>query len=255
MKILPKYNNYILGGSMINNSCSRCDQYNDSGPCPKKVPIFTSLSDKEIVKITKMITHKRFKKGQALIHEGEKSDRLFIINKGQVKRSKFTVNGKEQILDIMTCGDFFGEMNLFNADVANNFTAYAIQDTEICLLTKDDIDRVMAAHPDIALKLLKEVTKRLAHTENLAQNLATKDPEVRIAQMILEYSQKFGMKGNEGILIQLPITREEIASYVGVTRETISRKLSKFEDLGLIELVGNKQLIVKDEISLIEYTR
>lgn len=240
---------------MTEHSCIRCDQYSDHGPCAKKVPIFVSLSDKEILKITKMISHKQFKKGQALIHEGEKSDKLFIINKGQVKRSKFTVNGKEQILDIMTCGDFFGEMNLFNAEEANNFTAYAIEDTEICVLTKEDIDQIMAAHPDIAIKLLKEVTKRLAHTENLAQNLATKDPEVRIAQMILEYCQKFGVKNKEGILIQLPITREEIASYVGVTRETISRKLSKFEDLELISLVGNKQILVRDEYSLMEYIK
>ncbi|MGM0901488.1 MAG: Crp/Fnr family transcriptional regulator [Bacillota bacterium] len=240
---------------MTEHSCTRCDQYSDSGPCAKKVPIFASLSGKEILKVTKMISHRQFKKGQALIHEGEKSDKLFIINKGQVKRSKFTVNGKEQILDIMTCGDFFGEMNLFNAEEANNFTAYAIEDTEICVLTKEDIDRIMAAHPDIAIKLLKEVTKRLAHTENLAQNLATKDPEVRIAQMILEYCQKFGVKDKEGILIQLPITREEIASYVGVTRETISRKLSKFEDLGLISIVGNKQILVRDEYSLMEYIK
>ena len=240
---------------MKEHSCTRCDQYSDNGPCPRKVPIFVSLSDKEILKITRMVSQKHFKKGQALIHEGEKSDKLFIINMGQVKRSKFTVNGKEQILDIMTCGDFFGEMNLFNTEEVNNFTAYAIEETEICVITKDDIDVIMAAHPDIAIKLLKEVTRRLAHTENLAQSLATKDPEVRIAQMIVEYCDKFGTEVKEGILISLPITREEIASYVGVTRETISRKLGKFEDLGLISLVGNKKILVKDEHSLIEYIK
>jgi CRP/FNR family transcriptional regulator, anaerobic regulatory protein len=153
----------------------------------------------------------------------------------------------------MTCGDFFGEMNLFHSDMVNNFTVYAIEDTEICLITKHDIDLIMEANPDIALKLLKEVTRRLAHAENLAQNLATKDPEVRIAQMILEYSQKFGTVMEAGILIHLPITREEIASYVGVTRETISRKLSKFEDLGLIALIGNKELLVRDQLALEEY--
>lgn len=239
---------------MTEHSCTRCTHY-DHGPCAKKVPIFGSLSDREILKITKMITHKNYKKGEALIHEGEKSDKLFIINKGQVKRSKYTVNGKEQILDIISCGDFFGELNLFNAEQPTNFTAYAIEETEICQITKKDIDAVMAVHPDIAIKLLKEVTLRLAHAENLAQNLATKDPEVRIAQMIIEFCQKFGTKKSEGILIHLPITREEIASYVGVTRETISRKLSKFEDLGLISLVGNKQLLVKDESALLDYTR
>ncbi|OIJ17944.1 cAMP-binding protein [Anaerobacillus alkalidiazotrophicus] len=221
-------------------------------PCPKKVPIFGSLSDDEIMKVTKMTKHRSFQKGQILIDEGDKSDTLFIINKGLVKVSKFTLLGKEQILYIMTSGDFFGELHLFNHDEGNNFSAYAIEDTEICMLMKKDIDKIMEANPQIALKLLKAVTKRLAHTENLAQNLATKDPEIRIAQMILEFAEKFGVKKQEGLFIQLPITREEISSYVGVTRETISRKFAKFERLGLISLIGNKQLLVKNEKGLLE---
>lgn len=223
------------------------------GPCPKKVPIFWSLSDEEILKIANMTKHMEYKKGKMLLHEGEQSDTLFIINNGKVKVSKYTVDGKEQILYILTSGDFFGELHLFNQDEANNFSVSAIEDTKICLLTKDDVDFIMEENSEIALKLLKAVTKRLAHTENLAQNLATKDPEVRIAHMLLEFSQKFGIKKNEGILIELPITREEVASYVGVTRETISRKFSKFENLGLITLSGNKQIFIKNQVALREY--
>lgn len=222
-------------------------------PCTKKVPIFGALSEEEILKVAKMAKHTRFKKGQLLLHEGEKSDRLFIVNKGQVKVSKFTIDGKEQILYILTSGEFFGELHLFNNEEVNNFSVYAISDTEICVITKDDIDIIMEANPEISIKLLKALTKRLAHTETLVQNLATKDPEVRLAHMILEFCQKFGTKKSDGILIELPITREEVASYVGVTRETISRKFSKFESLGLISQQGNKKLLVKDYLTFREY--
>jgi CRP/FNR family transcriptional regulator, anaerobic regulatory protein len=222
-------------------------------PCTKKVPLFAALSDEEMLKIARMTNHIHYQKGQMVIQEGVKSDTLFIMNSGKVKLSKFTVDGKEQILYILACGDFFGELNLFNDDEVNNFSVFAIEDTEICQLKKADIDHILLENPEISLKLLKAVTKRLAHTENLAQNLATKDPEVRIAHMILEFCQKFGTKLNNGILIHLPITREEIASYVGVTRETISRKLSKFEDLGLISLTGKKQIFVKNQLALKEY--
>lgn len=240
---------------MKKQNCNHNNPHHINGPCPKKVPIFGTLSDDEILKVAKMTHHIQFKKGELLLHEGEKSDRLFIVNKGQVKVSKFTIDGKEQILYILTSGEFFGELHLFNSDEVNNFSVYAIADTEICLLTKADIDRIMEANPEISLKLLEALTKRLAHTENLAQNLATKDPEVRIAHMILEFSQKFGIKKSGGILIELPITREEIASYVGVTRETISRKFSKFENLGLISSSGNKQLFVRNQIALREYIK
>lgn len=222
-------------------------------PCPKNVPIFRGLSNEEILKVAKRTNHIQYKKGQMLLHEGEKPDRLFIVNKGQVKVSKITIDGKEQILYILTSGEFFGELYLFNSDEVNNFNVSAIEDTEICLLTKNDIDCIMMENPEISLKLLKAVTKRLAHTENLAQTLATKDPEVRIAHMILEFCQKFGKEEAEGILIELPITREEAASYVGVTRETVSRKFSKFEDLGLISLFGNKKIFVRNQLALREY--
>ncbi|CAM3938687.1 Crp/Fnr family transcriptional regulator [Mesobacillus zeae] len=237
---------------MKEHNCNH-DTHKIKEPCPKNVPIFGGLSNEEILKVSKMTRHIQYKKGQMLLHEGEKSDKLFIVRKGQVKVSKFTMNGKEQILYILTSGEFFGELHLFNSDEFNNFSVYAIEDTEICLLTKNDLDYIMKENPEISLKILKAVIKRLAHTENLAQTLATKDPEVRIAHLILEFCQKFGKEKDEGILIELPITREEVASYVGVTRERISRKFSKFENLGLISLSGNKQLFVRNQLALREY--
>ncbi|WP_242220175.1 Crp/Fnr family transcriptional regulator [Bacillus cereus group sp. BfR-BA-01380] len=230
-----------------------CYHKNAAEPCPRKVLIFKSLSDEEILKIAAMSKHKRFKKGEPLIHEGEKLDTLFIINKGQVKLSKLTIQGKEQILHILTSGECFCELNIFNCDEKSNFSAYAMEDTKICMLTKDNMDRIMERNPGIALKLLKTVTKRLAHTENLANNLATNNPEVRIAYIILEFCEKYGEDTDKGILINLPLTREEIANYIGVTRETISRKFSKFEDLGFMTSIGNKQLIVKNELAFRKY--
>ncbi|WP_338471857.1 Crp/Fnr family transcriptional regulator [Niallia sp. XMNu-256] len=237
---------------MCKNHCNPVD-HQEKEPCPILVPIFSALSSEEILKIAKMTKHVQFKKGETVVQEGERSDTLSIIHSGKVKLSKFTVDGKEQILYIMTTGDFFGELNLFNDDELNNFSAFAIEDTEICQLRKSEMDQIMLEYPGISMKLLTALTKRLAHTENLAQNLATKDPEVRIVHMILEFCQKFGIKMNNGILIHLPITREEIASYVGVTRETISRKFRKFEELGLISLTGNKQMMVNNQLALREY--
>ncbi len=224
-------------------------------PCPKKVPIFQTLSDEEILKISRMTRHIKYSKGQMLLNEGEKSDKLFIVNYGQVKVSKFTMDGKEQILYLLTSGEFFGELHLFNPDETHNFSVYAIEDTEICLLTKESMDLIMKDNPEISIKILTAVTQRLAHTENLAQNLATKNSDARVAYTILEFSQKFGRNRKEGVLIDLPLSREEIANYVGVTRETVSRKFSKFEKLGFISLSGNKQLLVKDQNALREYTQ
>lgn len=221
--------------------CSTC---NDA-LCAKKVPIFSFLSDEDIKKIVDMTGHNFYKKGELLCSEGEKSDTLFIINEGGVKLSKLTKDGKEQIVHIFTSGDFFGELSLFSNNETYNFDVHAISDLKVCTLTKQNMDEILMSNPEISLKLLQVITKRLTQTENLAQNLATKDAEIRIAYMLLQFAEKYGVETSQGLQVKLPINREEMANYVGVTRETISRKLSIFEELNIISLKGNKLLIIK----------
>ncbi|MEI2368097.1 Crp/Fnr family transcriptional regulator, partial [Niallia circulans] len=216
-------------------------------PCPKRVPIFYSLSDLEIKKITDVVHHKLFKKGEMIIEEGDISTSLYIIHSGKVKLSKLTIQGKEQIVHLLTTGDFFGESNLFHDDMVMNLSCHALEDTKICVLKKQDFDQIMLSNPEISFKLLKTITKRLSHTEDLARTLATKDPEVRIADMLLEFCEKFGTEHQNTVLINLPITREEISSYVGLTRETISRKLAKLADKDILTLIGNKQILIHNK--------
>jgi len=230
-------------GDIYMKEC-RCENCKHS-LCAKKVPIFSFLSDDELIKIVDMTGHKVYKKGDMLCRQGEKSDTLFIINEGQIKISKLTKEGKEQIVHIYTSGDFFGELSLFSSDEIYNFDAFAISDVKICTLSKQDMNKIIMNNPEISLKLLQVITSRLTQTENLAQNLATNDAEIRIAFMLLEFGEKYGTSTSQGLQVKLPINREEMASYVGVTRETISRKLSIFESRGIISLKGNKVLIIK----------
>lgn len=218
-------------------------------PCTKQVAIFQRLSDDELATIANMTTHQVFKKGEILINSGDQTDTLFIIHAGQVKLSKLTLQGREQILRILGTGDFFGELAIFDDHSVSNFTAAAAKETAICMLTRAKMQAIMEKNPGIALKLLSEVTKRLAHTENLVQNLATKDPETRIANLILEFCEDYGIKNGTEVLIQLPLTREEMANYIGVTRETISRKLRVLENEGILTVKG-KKITVKDYAEL-----
>ncbi len=234
---------------MIYCNCESCTHK----LCAKKVPIFSFLSEEELLKIINMTGHKSYKKGDMLCRQGERADTLFIINEGKVKLSKITKEGKEQIVHIFTSGDFFGELSLFSSNENYNFDVYAISNVKICTLSKDDMNKIIMSNPEISLKLLQVITKRLTQTENLAQNLATNDAEIRIAFMLLEFAEKYGIATEEGLQINLPINREEMANYVGVTRETISRKLSIFEELGIIDLKGNKVLIIKELDTLKSY--
>lgn len=227
-------------------SCGSCNE-----PCAKNIAIFSTLSHEELLKIVNMTEHKDFKENDVLCREGEKSDKLFLIREGRVKICKITKEGKEQIVYVLSKGDFFGENTLFTSDNISNFSAYAITDAKLCILKKENLERILLQNPEISLKIIQEMADRINSAENLAQTLATKDVEARLATVLIEFMNKYGQKKEEGIYIKLPLNREQIANYCGITRETVSRRLSKFDKMGIIKLKGNKGLIIKDKEALL----
>lgn len=219
--------------------------------CANKVSIFSVLTEEQLIKLTEKIVHKNYKKGQILFFEGDISDKLYVINKGKIKIFKYTREGKEQILYILSEGDFVGDLSLLKKDEFK-FNAEALEDANICVLTKDDFDGIIKENPEIAIEILQVVYDRIVKLENLIQNLSTKDIEARIAGLLLSFVKDFGVRKGDTIELELPLSREDIANYIGVTRETISRKLSSMQDQGVIDLVGSKKIIIKD-IEELEY--
>lgn len=219
--------------------------------CAHKVSIFSVLEPEQLGRLTEKITHKNFKKGQIIFFEGDVSDKLYVINKGKIKIFKYTREGKEQILYLLSEGDFVGDLSLFKKDEFK-FNAEALEDSNICILTKDDFDGIIKETPEIALQILQVVYDRIVKLENLIQSLSTKDIEARIAGLLLSFVKDFGIARGDVIELELPLSREDIANYIGVTRETISRKLGSMQEQGVIDLIGSKKIIIND-IEELEY--
>ncbi len=228
--------------------CDRCKNQ----LCASKVSIFSNLNDDELLEIIKMTGHREFQKGETIFLEGDVANTLYLINTGKIKIYKVTKDGKQQILHILGEGDFFGELNLLKSGYYN-FDAEAIGKTRLCTITKDQLRSLVLARPEIGLKILEVVGDRLSDVESLAQHLATNDIESRIAYLLHELKDKYGVKTADGILVELPLTREEMSNYTGVARETISRKLQKLQSDGVIEIIGTKKILIKDEETLEDY--
>lgn len=232
----------------MNNCCGNCKR----GLCTKEISIFSSLDSSELIEIIEKMNHKRVNKNDVVFLEGEKAKTLYFLNVGKIKIYKYTKDGKEQILHILSEGDFFGELNLLK-ESKYRFNAKAIEESKICTLSKENFKEILLYKPEIAIKILEIMGERLSALENLAQNLATNDIDARIAFLLKNLCDKYGEISNNDIIINLPLTREDMANYVGVTRETISRKLKKFEEEGIIKIVGTKKIIIIDNEKLEEY--
>ncbi|AGX44758.1 Crp/Fnr family transcriptional regulator [Clostridium saccharobutylicum] len=236
----------------MNSNCGNCCNNCRGQLCASKVPIFENLNNEELLEIVKNINHKEYSKSDVIFTEGNISNTLYFINEGRIKLYKYTKDGKEQILHILSEGEFFGELELIKPS-KYRFNAKSIVDAKICTLSKDEMKSIIMRDPEIGIKVLEAIGERLSKIESLVQNLATNDVDSRMAYLLIDLMEKYGENIENSISVKLQLSREDMANYIGVTRETISRKLKKFEDEKLIKIVGTKNIIILDEEGLKDY--
>ena len=217
--------------------------------CVRNVPIFSSLNQEEVEKIPELINHREFKKGELLMHEGEKSEYIIIIHEGSAKAFKYTTDGREQILYVFSEGDFFGEQSLLRDHTAT-YSVAALQNIKACMLSRTQFQKLIYQYPDIAVKIIAELGDRMSRLENAMQGMGVRNVDNRIGGILLEFAAKYGTQAKEGTLIQLPLSREGIANYLGVARETVSRKLGQLESEGIIRSVNNKSILILNKDAL-----
>ena len=221
----------------------------DHAPCAARVPIFSSLDQEELRQVLKLIVRKRYKKDEFILAAGSINQHLIVINNGRIKVFGSSPDGKEHIMYILTDGDFFGARDLLQ-EKASEVTAQAMEETLVCMIARQDFQRLLTQFPGICLKILEVLCDRLEKMEALVRKISPRDVDSRIQMMLLELAQKYGRPHAEGILIELPMSREEMANYVGVARETVSRKLALLKDEGIIQLLGNRQILICNEDAL-----
>lgn len=213
--------------------------------CINNIPLLSSLSEDEAHLISEGVSSDAYKKGDIIFAQGQKANKLYIVCSGKMKIFKNTLEGKEQILYILSAGDFIGAFNLLKEDEFD-FSAVAIEDTQISTLEKAEFDKIVISNPQITLKIFEKAYERIIKAETLVERLSSNSPDAKIAGLLIDLVENFGHKTDKGILLELSISREEMGSYAGITRETMSRKLQLFQELGLIQLEGVKKILIFD---------
>jgi CRP/FNR family transcriptional regulator len=218
----------------------------------KKIPFFADLADDELSMIAAVMAEKIFVKNALIFLEGDPGEGLFIIKQGRVKISKCSVDGREQILHLLKEGEVFAEVVLFDQGVYPA-TAEAVEETRVWLLRNEDMERLLQHQPKLAVKLLRLMSRRLRQAQLLIRDLALHDTCGRLAGLLLRFARREGEKTGKGIVLDLDLTRQELASMIGTSRETVARILSRFQKEGLLEL-DKQKIIIRDEQKLRDWT-
>ncbi|MBU5438768.1 Crp/Fnr family transcriptional regulator [Tissierella sp. MSJ-40] len=210
--------------------------------CIEIVPIFSSLTYEEKVEVAKITTDRTFEKGQMIYTAGDRGEKLYVIHKGKVKITRLSETGKEQVIRILGPGEFMGELSLFSSSSLTD-NGEALDKTTVCIIDGEKLKELMKKYPAIAFKVLEELSKRLEKAENLIENLSLHGVEKRLAKTLLSMAN-----GREELVLKM--SKRDLASYMGMSQETLSRKLSYFQDMGLIKLIGHRRIILLDIAAL-----
>src|SRR5699024_1553624 len=208
--------------------------------CVSSVPIFNHLEVEQLQDVMQVVKSVTYKRGEILFHAGDESNSLYIVNQGHVKIYQQSDLGGEQLVGLLYPGHFTGELALFKATVLENF-AEAVEDSQICVIKRDDLQQLLLKYPSISIKVLNEFANRLANSEKQSASFVSEKVETRIALFLQEQSKK-----QATTTMELPRSKKDLASYLGTTPETLSRRLSDFEASGAIVQNGQRKIIIKD---------
>ncbi len=213
-----------------------------------RLPFFKHLPGAAIKEINLLFHDRSFPAGQRIYFEGDTAKSLYLIAMGRVKLMRSTTSGHEVLLDILHGGEYFGNLDILGAPAYNET---AVTQTDCCILqiSSEDFGGILKRYPDVAIKVLGAVGERLQESREQVTQLSTYSIEQRIASALLRLANKLGEEREQGVLIQLPFSRQDLAAMTGATTETVSRVMSRFSDEGLIKS-GRKWVAVADPTGL-----
>lgn len=164
------------------------------------------------------------------------------------KLLRHSLSGQDVLLEILKPGDFFGSLTVLADDIYPD-TAQAQTDVCILSISTKEFRAMMNQYPSVALAVLDITAKRLQEAQETVRRLSVQPVEQRIAAALLQLASKLGEVTAEGILIQMPISRDDLAQMTGTTTETASRIVSQFQKEGLVNS-GRQWIAITDQSRL-----
>ena len=211
----------------------------------KSTSLFEGLSGEEVETIAKLIFEKKYGKGETIFFEGDEADGFYIVSSGQIKVFKMNPMGKEHILHIFGPGEPVGEVPVFSKQPfpAN---AEALVKSSTLFFPRKDFVALIENNPSIALNMLAVLSRRLRQFATQIENLSLKEVPARLAGYLLYIAEE---QKNEGV-VQLPVSKGQLASLLGTIPETLSRIFARMSDEGLIQVEG-RSITILDRQGLI----
>ncbi len=224
------------GGS--ESPCSACSVRN--------LTVCAPLNPLELSEFSSITTKGQVEAGQPIFDEGEPAEHVFNVTEGVIKVYKLLSDGRRQVTGFLIAGDFLG--------LANNETyaycAEAVTKAKLCRFSRKRLEEMLQRFPQVERQLLVVASHELAAAQEQMLLLGRKTAKEKIASFLLKLSDRFEARGLSGNPLHLPMSRNDIGDYLGLTTETVSRTFTQLKSAGTIRLLAGSMVELSDREAL-----
>ncbi|MFN8497896.1 MAG: Crp/Fnr family transcriptional regulator [Anaerolineae bacterium] len=205
--------------------------------------LFSGLSPAEEAHIREHGRRRAVERGAFLVHQGDPATSIFYMDEGRAKLGQVTPEGQEVTFRYLGPGDTFGAI----AVTPGTVYPVSVEAVERCVVLtwdRDTMQQLMAANGKFALNLTTILTTMVRQLQDQVRELATERAERRIARALTRLARQMGRRVENGILIDMPLSRQDLAELTGTTLYTVSRVLSQWEQQGIVES-GRERILLR----------
>lgn len=207
----------------------------------QKTPLFAELDTDELTYIAERAVLRRFDAGQLIFSEGDACPGLWVIESGRVRIFKSSPNGREQVLAIESPGSSVAELPVFDGG-KYPASAASLDGATLLFIGKEDFQALCLKRPQVALKVLRTVGRRLRGLVGMIEELSFSTVRHRLIALLVRMARR-GEHTSRGIAMTLPANNQELAARIGTVRELVSRSISRLQAENLIQVEGRRVII------------
>jgi CRP/FNR family transcriptional regulator len=208
------------------------------------VPVFSTLAEEDLAQVADVTVPRTFETGETVFREGDQSDSCYIVRSGHVRAVREHPDGRTITLATFGSGDIFGELAMFDAEL-RSATIETLEETELVAILGGDMRRLLRTHPEIAVKLLAALGRRLRETNDRLTRQSFQTVQSRVASVLAELVAAARSEGAGEADVLITATQSDLAQLAGSSRESASRFLAVLERAGVITQ-GRGKLTVHD---------
>ncbi len=214
----------------------------------RSLTVCAPLENAALAAVDAIATRHTYESGRNIFDEGEASDHLFNVTQGTIRIYKLLADGRRQVTGFLFAGDFLG----LASEAAYAYSAETVTETKVCRFRRGQLDDLLQKYPQMERRLLVIAGHELAEAQEQMLLLGRKTAKERIASFLLVLSRRAKQAGRSEDPVSVPMSRTDIADYLGLTTETVSRTFTKLKTEGLITLLPGNRVALSDREALSE---